>query len=714
MRRLFIVGVGRSGTSLLQSMMAAHPRITMLPETGFLRRYCVPGATFPREDIASLTNRDYRLRRISAPIWERLVAGIPPSPDGRVSAWEIYNAMVSDPGADGPDGLADLIADKDPRLIEYVPLLSRVFPDATIIHMIRDPRDVLLSKQKAQWSADRTWWTNLAAGHIQLALADRYLREFPSDRVLTVRYEALIQEPEATLRVVCDRCGVDYHRGMLDFAGAAKRLGGGEIEPWKRETLGPLLSGNTGKWASGLSPVQIAATEGVMRPWMARNGYVVSKRPSLWALVIGAGLRIGTYLYRSHRDRSIRTARRVRALRAYRARPSNVLFNTVRYVSDRPRTSERALDAPVEARDRRARLLAALSRLGFPGMFLYWLSLLPGRAARYGFTGSLGVSDHASGVVVAALERVFPAALPPQRNVRVPRASTALALLRAVPRLLLMYRCVQPHTRSGWFAAAQVIYSVVAGRVVTRMRRPAAVLSAYTSDRKRIGLEYAAVEASVPTALFFLDRYTVTRHLPFRPDTILCFTAQQRAAYLRYADRVVIMPSPLSPIRPVPPNPRIALLLNARCDVSAVHLFVDQLRADHPDSNVQIRPHPGFDVRRFHDADRPFVADWRMPLAAFLDGIDLAFAPNSNVIIDALLHGVPTVYVDAVDPMVFDLHRFVADGLVVPFEDVGTSIPEINAFFTGDHFESAWSRVGFSPEPAPEREALENLIGGVV
>ena len=41
MKRLFIVGVGRSGTSLLQSMMAAHSKIVMMPETSFVRRYLV-------------------------------------------------------------------------------------------------------------------------------------------------------------------------------------------------------------------------------------------------------------------------------------------------------------------------------------------------------------------------------------------------------------------------------------------------------------------------------------------------------------------------------------------------------------------------------------------------------------------------------------------------------------------------------------------------
>ena len=42
-KKIFIVGVGRSGTSLLQSMFASHPEVKFIPETAFIRRYVLNG-----------------------------------------------------------------------------------------------------------------------------------------------------------------------------------------------------------------------------------------------------------------------------------------------------------------------------------------------------------------------------------------------------------------------------------------------------------------------------------------------------------------------------------------------------------------------------------------------------------------------------------------------------------------------------------------------
>ncbi len=75
-RSIFVVGVGRSGTSLLQSMLAAHSELAFPPETGFLRRYGAD-STITRlarqsshSDIVSHLEADTRLQRISVSFTE--------------------------------------------------------------------------------------------------------------------------------------------------------------------------------------------------------------------------------------------------------------------------------------------------------------------------------------------------------------------------------------------------------------------------------------------------------------------------------------------------------------------------------------------------------------------------------------------------------------------------------------------------------------------
>ena len=68
MRNLLIVGVGRSGTSLLQSMLAAHSGIVMMPETSFIRRYLIRDLWSGKLDgNLEKLNDDAYLKR-----WERM------------------------------------------------------------------------------------------------------------------------------------------------------------------------------------------------------------------------------------------------------------------------------------------------------------------------------------------------------------------------------------------------------------------------------------------------------------------------------------------------------------------------------------------------------------------------------------------------------------------------------------------------------------------
>ena len=259
---VFVCGVGRSGTSLVQSMLAAHPQVAVLPETGFLRRYV----------ISQRLKKDYRRGGIPS-VRERINA------DGRfenlgISTEEIVVALEKD-RREFTDlafyrrvltlyGLRHgkrIVVDKDPRLVEFLPFVHHCFPQAHILHVVRDPRDVLVSKQKAAWSKGRSWWNHTFANRVQFEMGSRQGPKYFGDRYQVVVYEELLARPEETLMRICKQLELDFTPMMLDYTAAAQQLVRRDEIDWKRETMGPLLRHNSGKWHDGLTTFQTAVVE---------------------------------------------------------------------------------------------------------------------------------------------------------------------------------------------------------------------------------------------------------------------------------------------------------------------------------------------------------------------------------------------------------------------------------------------------------------------
>lgn len=270
---ILVVGVGRSGTSLLQSMLGSHSAVTFPPETGYLRRY-LPHRTIER--VARSGGMDaVRAVLQDDPNLHRLPFGI----DALLSSWP-QEGPVTD--ASMYDRIRELMAettgkprvgDKDPRLIEYLPLVKAHWPDAFVLHIIRDPRDVLLSKKKAAWSHGHPVARHVFANRVQLQIGRRAGPALFGDRYIEIIYEQLIADPAAILSLICDRLGLAFEPAMLEFSQAARLLVSAEELPWKKETLGPLLSTNSGQWQSQLKPWESRLTELACREAMQVGGY---------------------------------------------------------------------------------------------------------------------------------------------------------------------------------------------------------------------------------------------------------------------------------------------------------------------------------------------------------------------------------------------------------------------------------------------------------
>lgn len=259
--RVFVVGVPRSGTTLVQSLLAAHSAMTSFTESHFFSRHfaLLPPLSTPvliRSPIARLheflTENDEtpseaarwleaKLRtRVSLPFHTRSAA---------------RNFMTLLDELSERRGKSSWI-EKTPRHLRYVPFLENVSGVAApvhFVHVIRDGVDVVLSLHEASKQWQRPYDIDECVKRWNLDVAFSLGRvDAPRDHF--VFYERLIAEPEATLARLLGELGLEWESGILaEYARTAERLVT-EQEAWKRNIGGGIR--RTKAAGRGLSDAQ--------------------------------------------------------------------------------------------------------------------------------------------------------------------------------------------------------------------------------------------------------------------------------------------------------------------------------------------------------------------------------------------------------------------------------------------------------------------------
>jgi hypothetical protein len=265
---VFIVGVGRSGTSLLQSILASHSKISILPETGFLRNACLRRQKSQNISLEQMAASFPRLERVMEKLPEET------HPESFPNEIALYHFILERFTAVQDKEIA---GDKDPKLVEYISAVAQLFPKAKFIHLVRDPRDVLLSKKKAEWSKGKPSWYHIFANYVQLRLGAYAGEKLSDDQYFLVTYEQILDLPEEYISRVCDFLEVEFESSVLAFQDKARELVADDEMQWKKETMGPLLKNNTGKWKGKLETWEVALTERLCEQAFEVGGYKKSE-----------------------------------------------------------------------------------------------------------------------------------------------------------------------------------------------------------------------------------------------------------------------------------------------------------------------------------------------------------------------------------------------------------------------------------------------------
>jgi|APHM01.1.fsa_nt_gi Sulfotransferase domain. len=308
---VFVVGMPRSGTTLLSSLLDAHPDLVIAPETHYFARCWSGGRIDGWADVERMLARlnqqpgvhDMALSDDEwAAVRDQLHALEAPAHGDILRALiETYTARSEAPAW----------GEKTPDHLRHVPEMARQFPNAVFLAIIRDPRDVVLSLRNLPWSRRTTpgqaWtWRTYAA------LVDRYRTHY-TGRFFALRYEDLIVHPEACLRDVCAFLETPFHEAMLQPRQQEDQHFDPDREPWKRKSASDIDASNREKWRVQMSEAERVIVDLIAGRWLSAYDY---PRPGVrwWPALIGRILqRLGTAALQRVR----RTLRKIRSGRMF-------------------------------------------------------------------------------------------------------------------------------------------------------------------------------------------------------------------------------------------------------------------------------------------------------------------------------------------------------------------------------------------------------------
>lgn len=253
---------------MLQLMLHRHPRIAIAPETRFLLPAYWQRLRFG--DLEEAANR----RALA----EFIVAG------RAFGKLRLDRELVSERIVDGPPTFGSAVGivlrayaerfgklrwgEKRPAYYRYIDIVMRLFPDAQIVHIVRDPRDCVASLKRMPWWKRGSEHSVLAWAQ-SIDLTAKAAQTWP---IVQVQYERLVTDPAGELGALCAALGEDYDHAMA----APEQLAPAVIKNrrWHRRLRKHRPStARIGRWRGELEDWELALCEAVLGGRMERFGY---------------------------------------------------------------------------------------------------------------------------------------------------------------------------------------------------------------------------------------------------------------------------------------------------------------------------------------------------------------------------------------------------------------------------------------------------------
>ena len=256
-RPIFIVGCERSGTTMLRLILHSHANIAIPPQTKYIKKVYKRRLFFG--NLSKQKNRNKILKWFSDNHNKKTKII-----DLGLGSNDVQNKMTKS-GKSLGSILSTIFklyskqnnkvrwGDKHPYYIKYLDQLLKLFPDAQIIHIIRDGRDAVASLKSMPWWKNNSIYSML---NWQEAISNGRKAKFKysSNQFIEMRYEDIIDQPEKNIKTLCGFLEEEFSPKMLEFYKIADLAVPDYKMGWHSDTKLHINSKKIGRWQKDLEP----------------------------------------------------------------------------------------------------------------------------------------------------------------------------------------------------------------------------------------------------------------------------------------------------------------------------------------------------------------------------------------------------------------------------------------------------------------------------
>ncbi len=195
----FIIGMPRSGTTLVEQILSSHSGVFGAGELNDMKFIAAEAAALSSFDVA----------------YPNCLPGLTRSDYNRLAQSYLSRLALASGGGD-----YQRIIDKHPLNFQFVGLILSMFPNARIVHTVRDPLDTCLSCFFQNFTKGQDYSFDLVTlAHFfndYRRLMEHWESVYPG-RIYTIRYEDIIDHQEQETRTLLDYMGLDFEEACIDF-----------------------------------------------------------------------------------------------------------------------------------------------------------------------------------------------------------------------------------------------------------------------------------------------------------------------------------------------------------------------------------------------------------------------------------------------------------------------------------------------------------------
>jgi hypothetical protein len=259
MKHFFILGCPRSGTTMVQQALNRHSQVAIPPETKYFFSFLGHSRSRQHQHIDRL-NADLNIQL--------------PKPATAIRSTNEARAFYEDLAGQYIHGLGKkgvgYFGEKTPEHTGHMPAIRQLFPDAKLVVLYRDGRDVALSLTRTPWMPAGLYVNFLVWLYYHQAIQQAKNSGFSN--LYFARYEDIVADPEGQFRGILQFLGLPYEKAVAREYGNKEGIPEREYA-WKGRALQQITTERVGVSQRELAPDQLAALEGLGGHALASLGY---------------------------------------------------------------------------------------------------------------------------------------------------------------------------------------------------------------------------------------------------------------------------------------------------------------------------------------------------------------------------------------------------------------------------------------------------------